>query len=107
MTQSTVATKSTGNYKTALIRDSDGYYFLSVVYTGREWPSGELVLVPLEAEVGPGRYREDEPTRREWRAWFASHVRGDQDVEGLLSEAGYDRYTNLERNVPKAVQATV
>jgi hypothetical protein len=95
MTQSTVATKSTGNYRTALIRDSDGYYFISVVWTGRDFPSGELVLVPLEVRPTSTIIPEKDPTRKEWKAWFARFVRGDQDVEELLGGAGYDRYTNL------------
>lgn len=110
MTQSTVATKSTGNYRTALIHDSsDDYYLLSVVWTGRDFPSGDVVLVPLEPRPTSDYGPKEEYKRKEWKAWFTRFVRGDQDVEQLLAEGGYDRYTNehFSHGVPGVALVTI
>jgi len=83
-----LATKKTGNYTVKLRYDArNETYALGILYTG-EWSGAHAVDVYLRIDP------EDRPSDTKLRKWFRDTLRGDLDAEGLLLDAGYDRYGN-------------
>lgn len=97
-----LAARKTGSYDVILV-EQDDEYLLAVRYTG-EWGSGEWVELSLDGErldewLDARRIQSDNPA--EWDraavSWFATHVRGDQDVERILQQNYFDRFTNPQK----------